>query len=140
MYSYLIIHQNSKIKIYEYDENQFKILKNNGESEQDFDSFIFWNWWKDKVNYQEEEVAFVVLTDEDFLIPSDIIIADYISFSKKELKNFIDNVSENLKMFSYPSKFFDLVLKNEEKQILIEKTEESVLNMYFKNKTKEMKN
>lgn len=140
MYSYLIIHQNSKIKIYEYDENQFRILKNNGESEQNFDNFIFWNWWKDKVNYQEEEVAFVVLTDEDFLIPFDIIIADYISFSQKELKNFIDNISENLRVFSYPNKFFDLVLKTEEKQILIEKTEESVLNMYFKNKTKEMKN
>ena len=71
---FLIYEIKNKITLYEYNKNKFNIIKNNGEESTNFSNKeLFWKFWKDKVQYQDENVGFIILTDEDlFDIPNNI--------------------------------------------------------------------
>ena len=63
---FLIYEIKNKITLYEYNKNKFNIIKNNGEESTNFSNKeLFWEFWKDKVQYQDENVGFIILTDED---------------------------------------------------------------------------
>lgn len=137
--SFLIVYQNEIIKIFEYKEGRFILLTNNGEEEQRFDEDVFWSWWKDKINYSGEDVAFVVLTDKEFFsLPSFIKLSDSFEFTTKDVEKVVKYIPSKINIFSYPDGFEvsnPLVESNEEVKEVIAKTDESVLSRYFQQKT-----
>lgn len=137
--SFLIVYQNEIIRIFEYRDGSFVVLTNNGEEEQKFDENVFWNWWKDKINYSGEDVAFVVLTDKEFFsIPSFVKLSDSFEFTTREVEKVVKHIPSEINIFSYTSGF-DVVRQpyeiNEEIKEVVIKTDESVLSRYFKQKT-----
>jgi len=103
MRSFFINHRDGNISLYEYADNELSIFKNKGEDEQTYEYDVFWDWWRDKVEYQEEEVSFLIATDEDeFDIPDNIKIATQNILSKKIISKKIEINFRNLKIINYP--------------------------------------
>jgi len=135
MRSFFINHRDGNISLYEYADDELSIFKNKGEDEQTYEYDVFWDWWRDKVEYQEEEVSFLIATDEDeFDIPDNIKIATQNILSKKIISKKIEINFRNLKLINYP-----LVEKQEvlsfikeeikiDKSIQLEKTFEKLMS------------
>jgi len=103
MRSFFINHRDGNISLYEYADDELSIFKNKGEDEQTYEYDVFWDWWRDKVEYQEEEVSFLIATDEDeFDIPNNIKIATKNILSKKIISKKIEISFKNLKVINYP--------------------------------------
>jgi len=103
MRSFFINHRDGNISLYEYADDELSIFKNKGEDEQTYEYDVFWDWWRDKVEYQEEEVSFLIATDEDeFDIPDNIKIATQNILSKKIISKKIEISFKNLKVINYP--------------------------------------
>ena len=103
MRSFFINHRDGNISLYEYADDKLSIFKNKGEDEQTYEYDVFWDWWRDKVEYQEEEVSFLIATDEDeFDIPNNIKIATKNILSKKIISKKIEISFKNLKVINYP--------------------------------------
>lgn len=105
---FLIYVLKNKITLYEYANSEFKIKKNNGEENTLFSNRSdFWKFWENKVQYQDEDVGFIILTDEDtFSIPDNINIITDIQILKEDLKDFIEIKNLIYKnIISYPSNF-----------------------------------
>jgi len=137
--SFLIVYQNEIIKIFEYKEGRFIVLTNNGEEEQRFDEDVFWSWWKDKINYSGEDVAFIVLTDKEFFsIPPFIRLSDSFEFKAREVEEVVKYIPSEINIFSYPDGFNvvkPLIEVNEESKGVIIETKKPILCEYFKQKT-----
>ncbi len=137
--SFLIVYQNEIIKIFEYKEGRFIVLTNNGEEEQRFDEDVFWSWWKDKINYSGEDVAFIVLTDKEFFrIPPFIGLSDSFEFKTREVEEVVKYIPSEINIFSYPDGFNvvkpPIEVNEESKEVIIE-TKKPILCEYFKQKT-----
>lgn len=105
---FLIYELKNKITLYEYANSEFKIKKNNGEENTLFSNKSdFWKFWENKVQYQDEDVGFIILTDEDtFSIPDNINIITDLQILKEDLKDFIEIKNLIYKnIISYPSNF-----------------------------------
>lgn len=145
MMSYLIVYQNENIRIYEYSDKNFDILKNNGEEEQKFSENEFWEWWKNKVCYQNEAVGFVILTDKaSFEVPSFINISDKIEMTADDIKKVFKPIPYGVNIISYPDGF---ALKSSKKSSfddakpleIKERNETATLTKYYEYKTNEYK-
>jgi len=103
MRSFFIKHRDGNISLYEYIDEELSIFKNKGEVEQTYEHDVFWNWWRDKVEYQDEEVSFLIATDQDeFDIPDNIQIATQNILSKKIITKKIKINFNNFKVINYP--------------------------------------
>ena len=89
---FLIYEIKNKITLYEYNKNKFNIIKNNGEESTNFSNKeLFWEFWKDKVQYQDENVGFIILTDEDlFDIPNNIKLINEIQIATEAIESLIE--------------------------------------------------
>jgi len=127
---------NNKVSISQYDNKSLSILKREGEEEFKFDN-TFWSWFKEKIDYDNEKLSFIIQTDLDnFKIDKDIKIANVLD---KSFLNFLSVSDKKHKIISFP-KVGEIVIKNdnsaikecerEEKQsyvdICIEKTKEYI--------------
>lgn len=103
MRSFFIYHKDGNISLYEYIDKELIVLRSKGEEEQTYGHDAFWDWWRDKVEYQDEEISFFIMTDQDsFDIPSDIRIAKQNILSKKIVHNKIDLNFSGLNSIHYP--------------------------------------
>lgn len=144
---FLIYELKNKITLYEYANSEFKIKKNNGEENTLFSNRSdFWKFWENKVQYQGEDVGFIILTDEDtFSIPDNINIITDIQILKEDLKDFIEIKNLIYKnIISYPSNFdinMDIeFLENSSSENIdksIEENNSGRLREYFVKKTME---
>ena len=81
MDSYFIFYVNEDISLYICSKNELKIKSFEGEESQKYDKQKFWEWFKEKVEYEKEPLSFVVISDKkEFNIPDDIKIAEKNSF------------------------------------------------------------
>lgn len=95
----------NNISIHEYVDNKRCVLKYMGEDTQRFDYEKFWDWWRKKVEYQQEEVMFIIFTDkETFDVPENINILPIknINQSKKDDLSSIPSLPTNAKMITKP--------------------------------------
>ena len=147
---FLIYEIKNKITLYEYNKNKFNIIKNNGEESTNFSNKeLFWEFWKDKVQYQDENVGFIILTDEDlFDIPNNIKLTNEIQIPTEAIESLIE--IKNLKyknLISYPTGFdmnidVEFLEDNSLDKIDEPKEKENTsgdLREYFLNKTREYK-
>jgi hypothetical protein len=103
MRSFFINYKDGNISLYEYIDNELIVFKNKGEVEQTYKNDDFWNWWRGKIEYQNEEVSFLIATDQDeFDIPDNIQIATQNILSKKIITKKTKINFNNLKVINYP--------------------------------------
>ncbi len=147
---FLIYEIKNKITLYEYNKNKFNIIKNNGEESTNFSNKeLFWEFWKDKVQYQDENVGFIILTDEDlFDIPNNIKLTNEIQIATEAIESLIEIKNLRYKnLISYPTGFdmdidVEFLEDNSLDKIDEPKEKENTsgdLREYFLNKTREYK-
>ncbi len=146
MRNFVIYSFNKKISIYEEIGETLEALKNKGELEQHYDANLFWNWWKKKVGYQDEEISFLVITDnKEFSISDDIFIAHKNSLSQNIINDVLLRVPINSEVITFP-KIENLEIdytkvedSKEEKVEIVRDIANPSLATFFRKKTKEMR-
>jgi len=141
MSCYLIRYIDSNISISEYEDDEFIALKNKGEESWRYD-FSFWDWFKDKIEYEGEELCFIVVSDGEFMIDNSINIAPIHILSEEIIVDIIDEYdSVNQQINLFPKANFDIPKKQVLKQTLQpRKTQRTSRNKkslqkYFKKQT-----
>ncbi len=142
--SFLIKLISNEIAVYEYENGDFLPLKYKGEEIQEYKEDIFWSWWQQKVEYNDKNVSFVVITDrEEFSIPKNISLSRDNSFLKiAHIEKKLSNLAKDYNLLSFPKiedfKATHKTIKNREdstkEKILIK---EDTLASYFRRKTDE---
>ena len=146
MNSFVIYSFKENISVYEQISETLEPLKNKGEIEQKYNADLFWSWWKKKVEYQDEELSFIVITDnKEFSIPDDICIADKNSLSQNIINDLLVKLPTNSKVLSFP-KIENLKINYVKVEEAKEENIEIPINIaspslatFFRNKTNEMK-
>jgi hypothetical protein len=144
--SFVIYSFKENISIYQQIDETLEPLKNKGEIEQNYNPHLFWSWWKKKVEYQDEELSFLVVTDnKEFRLPDDIGIADKNSLSQNIINDLLLKLPSNSEVLTFP-KIEDLEVdytkveesKDEELEIPMNMANPS-LATFFRKKTNEMR-
>lgn len=146
MDSFVIYSFNGNVSIYQQIDETLEVLKNRGEEEQNYNAHFFWSWWREKVEYEEEEVSFFVVTDnQEFTIPNDISIANKNSLSQNIINELLLTLPLNSEVLTFPkiedlktTKRDEKVFKQEETKIPTTISNPS-LATFFRKKTKEMR-
>lgn len=149
MNKFLIVLKDGNISISKYINAEFEVIKHEGEVKQKYDFNSFWLWFKDKIEYTDEELSFVVVTDnKEFCIPTScgICLSQTNSFDDD---SFIDekiiSISKGMFVFSFPQRKERAVKASiEEKEIpkvqIEELLGENDIANYFRKQTQEFKN
>ena len=148
--SYIIKLIQNVVVVYEYENSSLTTLKNRGEKEQTYDEIKFWSWFKQKIEYKDEELSFVVVTDnEEFLIPdsSQIKLHQTSTLDNDSyINNEIISISDGLFVLSFPQRS-TLCVESEttkeeaqEEEIPEEPLGENALAGYFRKQTQDFKN
>jgi hypothetical protein len=101
---YFIVLVNGKITISGCKDGEFSPLKREGEEEQNYNEKEFWGWFKEKIEYDNEKLSFVVVSDrEDFSIDKEIKISEKNSFENDNLcKKKIEKLNSKYPLFFFP--------------------------------------
>lgn len=146
--AYIITVVENRVKVQEYADGTLTLLKNRGEEEQTYNELKFWSWFKQKIEYKDEELSFVVVTDDEaFLIPatSEIklhktSVLDNDSYINSE----IISLSKGLFVLSFPQRVAPALKSKKEPQKPEPKEEEplseNAVAGYFRQQTQEFKN
>jgi len=147
MDSFLIKLIANEIAVYENEDDRFVPLKYRGEEIQTYKEDGFWNWWKEKIEYDGRVMSFVVITDrEEFLIPENISICENNFFMEiAYIKRRLSDLSKGYNIFFFPKvEKFEITPKVIEKKEISKKEniviKEDSLVSYFQRKTDEYKN
>ena len=103
-HAYLISLIKDNISVFNYVNRNLSIITNNGEETQTYNENIFWEWFKGKIEYDNQALSFVVITDEkDFSIPksSQIQLNHKNSFDNYDINELI-SVPDSLFVLSFP--------------------------------------
>jgi len=123
--NFIINLKNNIIEIKNYNDDI--ILKREGEETFLYDN-SFWEWFKGKIGYDNEELSFIIITDKkQFLIDEKIKIPKVSGFKVKPKLI----ISKNLNLFSYPP--LELMAKK------IIKTNKNTLLDFFIDETNKIK-
>ncbi len=146
---FFIVLQDGNISVSRYDDSEFRVIKHEGEMEQKYAPNSFWLWFKDKIEYADEELSFIIVTDDkEFSIPSSVGIK-LSSTNGFDDDSFIDekiiSISKGMFVFSFPQRKERAVKATiEEKEIPKVKIEELLgkndIANYFRKQTQEFKN
>ena len=92
---FIIYFVNNKVKVYDDDREVY--IKFEGEEE--FPFFPeFWEWFKEKIEYDNEKISFVIVSDKDIKLPNYFNIAQKSGFEKLPVLL----TTKKTKVFSYP--------------------------------------
>ena len=135
---FLFIFKDEKIAILRCENNEFIPIRYEGEEFFDFKD-NFWEWFKEKIEYQNEPLSFVVLNKKEFYISEDIKIKETnekFCFSK------ISYRIENDTILTFPKVELDLEkiekrIKSLKKDIPLSK---KTIAEIYKEKTKRYEN
>ena len=116
--------KNGFVEVSECIDDEIEILKREGEKRQPFNE-EFWEWFKNKIEYSNEEVSFLVKSDVEFELPS---------FFRLSKTNLFENEKclEAFKDFKFIPKI--------EKPKKIKKTKKITIAKILKEETKRYKN
>lgn len=146
--AYIITVVENRVKVQEYVDGTLTLLKNRGEEEQAYDELQFWSWFKEKIEYQDEELSFVVITDnKEFLIPdsAEIKLHEKSSLDNDSyINDKILSLAKNLFVLSFPNRIAPEPTTQKEPQKVEPKIEEplseNAVAGYFRKQTQEFKN
>jgi len=80
---FIIIIENGKISILICEDGEYTYLTREGEERQPFEQDSFWQWFREKIDYNGEELSFAVIGyDKSFAIPDDIKLSRENIFQK----------------------------------------------------------
>jgi len=106
--SYIIQLVKNKIIVREYRDGSLHFLKNRGEKEQIYNEAKFWSWFKQKIEYNDEELSFIVVTDnKEFRIPTSCQIKLHqtnVLDNDSYINNEIASISHALFVLSFPKR------------------------------------
>ena len=88
---FLFIFKDEKIAILRCENNEFIPIRYEGEEFFDFKD-NFWEWFKEKIEYQNEPLSFVVLNKSNFSIPNDIKLKSKNNFCIEKINFEYENV------------------------------------------------
>lgn len=140
---------NNRVVLSEYADSTLSVLKNRGEKEQAYHETKFWSWFKQKIEYKDEELSFIVITDnKEFLIPESAHIKLHKTSSLDNDSYINDKIisnSDSLFVLSFPQRntTFDKkeVQNEEEREVLQEEIlSENTLTTYFRKQTQSYRN
>ena len=137
---YLIKLLNQKISLSEYDSDTKSFLKitKNGEVWQEFNESSFWKWFKKKLDYENEKLSFVIISDiKNFTIDSTIELAKTNFIKNKQIISQLltNEIVANTKFYFIPHVDYTTPTKVTIKQKAQPPKKES-LSEYYTNKTK----
>lgn len=127
MDKFLIVLIDGKVSVSYCEDGEIVVLKNEGEEEWEFDENEFWEWFKEKIDYSNEELSFVVVSDRDFKIDKSIKLNKINAFEKDELcKEKIKSINLKYPLATFPSINFhnskNLIKKPEKIKNITKKT------------------
>jgi hypothetical protein len=106
MSTYLIKYRENKISIFEYEETGLIVMRNKGESSWKFENSSFWNWFKEKIEYEGEKLSFIVLCKDEFEINNSIKISDEHGLSQKQMEDILyDEDLSKFDIFQFPNQY-----------------------------------
>jgi len=146
--AYIIKLIKNRVTVSEYAEGSLTVLKNRGEKEQTYHEVKFWSWFKQKIEYEDEELSFVVITDnEEFLVPPSAQINLHQTSTLDNdsyINDAIISMSHGLFVLSFPQRSTLHVQKvteeTQEEEIPEEPLSENALASYFRKQTQGYKN
>jgi len=142
MKNYLIKYINNQISTYEIISTDIDIMMYQGEEKQKYNHNAFWEWFKRKIEYEDEALSFVMIYDKELTIDDSIKISTNHHLSSDEILDLIyEFKSSGLMVKTFPN--VDLDIKIEYKKQIIppltnKKTatpKKKSLQKYFKNQT-----
>jgi hypothetical protein len=145
MRNFVIYSFKENISVYQQIDETLEPLKNKGEIEQNYNSDLFWTWWKKKVEYQDEALSFLVVTDnKEFRIPDDIYIADKNSLSQNIINDLLLTLPTNSEVLTFPKienlEIIDMkVEETKEEEVVMPNIANPSLATFFRKKTNEMR-
>jgi hypothetical protein len=99
---YLVKFIDEDISISEYQNQKFIPLKNKGEESWRYDP-SFWEWFKSKIEYNGENLSFIVLSDSDFEVASSINISSNHHLGSKDIMRLSqEHKQEGLELLTFP--------------------------------------
>lgn len=148
MSSYMITLIENRIQVSEYLDGDLTILKNRGEKEQNYNESKFWFWFKEKIEYENEKLSFVIVTDnKEFIIPSftNIKLDEKNNLDNDNyINNILSSISKGFFVLFFPKKDTSTVNNKKKLEKAKEKEDkpisEDVLVDYFRKQTQGFKN
>ena len=132
----------NNIWLYEILDNKLKLLRNKGEESVEYNNIEeFWKWFEEKIEYDKEELSFVISSNKtNFTIPKRFILAKE-SFREKNSNVFTNIQKEQATLITWTIPTISIV--KERKKVVAKSKKNSLkdgeLLNYFKNKTKEFR-
>ncbi|OQY39066.1 MAG: hypothetical protein B6229_04545 [Spirochaetaceae bacterium 4572_7] len=125
----------NKIKISEFVNDGEDIDKKDGEDFQLYDKDSFWAWWLDLIEYNDEELSFIIFTDRESFddIPDEIKLKSNIDINVVRKIGRFNTLALNT--FTFPDVDYEkieMVSKDVSKVSIAEK---GSLTEYFQNKS-----
>jgi hypothetical protein len=121
--NFIIYLLNNKVRVINHSLNQ--TLKKEGEEVFEFDT-SFWEWFKDKIDYNNEELSFVIITDTDFEIDNSIKISKTSGFETfPQISTY-----KNSKILTFPK------LEKKLKKVIKSSNEYTVLDIFIEESQK----
>lgn len=140
MFKYIFYFRNNIISAYYFRDSIFESLKYKGNSNIYFENREFWEWWKEKVNYNGEDVDFCIISDIEMTQPENgIKYALETTWKKNEINLFLkmNDIKKEFMIVTFPKILEELIFleKQPEKETLEIKGNESPLARHFLKKT-----
>ncbi len=144
MNNYYLIHLDNEGKTSVYKvlpSLKLEILKNYGEEYTKYDKYdVFWKWFKRKIEYEGEELCFIVSSCEEyFIVDEKINISSIHTLNEDEIKTILStNEKLSTYLFCYPNMEINFEKKKEELTEIYDENKKNIQN-YFRKKTMEYK-
>jgi hypothetical protein len=81
MNKFIIYLIKGKIQVLYQKDEQPRLLSKEGEEWFEYDT-EFWDWFKQKIDYQDEPLSFIIISDQEFEIVKEIKIAEQSGFKE----------------------------------------------------------
>lgn len=140
MFKYIFYFRDNIKSVYYFRDSVFESLKYKGDLNIYFEDKVFWEWWKEKVNYNGEDVDFCIISDVEIKQPENGIKYDLeTTWKENEINLFLkmNDIKKEFIMATFPKISEKLIFleKQPEKEILEIKGNESPLARHFLKKT-----
>ncbi|WP_432205059.1 hypothetical protein ACQ9ZF_03665 [Cetobacterium somerae] len=146
MFKYIFYFRDNIISAYYFRNSIFESLKYKGDLNIYFEKEEFWKWWKEKVNYNGENVDFCIVSDTKIEQPENgIEYSNETTWKKDEISSFLkmNKIKEEIKIATFPSMLEDkevlektiFSVNHLEKEVIEIKGNESPLARHFLKKT-----
>ena len=137
---YLIKLIENKISLSEYDSDTkiFEKIKKNGEIWQEFEEGEFWRWFQKKIDYEEEELSFAIVSDRETFAINPMIQLSKINFVKNRSdisQLLMSEIDANTQLYFIPH-FENTTQKKQIKITPKKQIKKESLSEYYANRTK----